>query len=163
MGVFLNDHGLEDEVLKHGSHNQKTHAGSRGGGAGGGGTSSGSKPSKESLLNRKRNNEKTNILSGRVQVLSGKIRAKDPVVADKLKAIESKLDEAGKAGVSNVRHYALINQSARSLSKIDNKHRLGFEEVGQFGNLQTTLNQLENYAVDLEQEIDGTYDTMARS
>jgi len=35
MGIFLNDHGLEQEVLKHGSHNQKTHAGSRGGGIGG--------------------------------------------------------------------------------------------------------------------------------
>ena len=42
MGIFLNDHGLEEEVLKHGSHNQKTHAGSRGSGAGGNGSSSGS-------------------------------------------------------------------------------------------------------------------------
>lgn len=160
MGIFLNDHGLGEEVIKHGSHNQKTHG--RSGGKGGG-ASTGGEPSKENLLNRKRNNEKTNILSGRVQVLSSKIRAKDPVVADKLKAIESKLDEAGKEGVSNVRHYALISQSARGLGKIDNKNKRGFEEVGQLGNFKTTLNQLENYAVDLEQEIDGTYDTMARS
>jgi len=35
MGVFLNDHGLEEEVLKHGSHNQSSH-GRKGGGGGGG-------------------------------------------------------------------------------------------------------------------------------
>lgn len=40
MGVFLNDHGLELEVLKHGSHNQKTHGGKGGSGGGGGGMSS---------------------------------------------------------------------------------------------------------------------------
>ena len=34
MGVFLNDHGLEEEVKKHGSHNQKTHGGKGGGGGG---------------------------------------------------------------------------------------------------------------------------------
>jgi hypothetical protein len=33
MGVFLNDHGLEQEVLKHGSHNQSSH-GRRGRGSG---------------------------------------------------------------------------------------------------------------------------------
>ena len=37
MGIFLNDHGLEEEVLKHGSHNQKTHGGKGGSGGGGGG------------------------------------------------------------------------------------------------------------------------------
>jgi hypothetical protein len=35
MGVFLNDHGLEEEVAKHGSHNQSSH-GRKGGGGGGG-------------------------------------------------------------------------------------------------------------------------------
>lgn len=39
MGIFLNDHGLQEEVIKHGSHNQQTHAGSRGGSAGGSGAS----------------------------------------------------------------------------------------------------------------------------
>ena len=40
MGIFLNDHGLELEVLKHGSHNQASHGGKGGGrkgGSGGGG------------------------------------------------------------------------------------------------------------------------------
>lgn len=45
MGIFLNDHGLEEEVIKHGSHNQKTHAGSRGGGSGAIGTASNPAPS----------------------------------------------------------------------------------------------------------------------
>jgi len=35
MGIFLNDHGLEEEVAKHGSHNQSSH-GRKGGGGGGG-------------------------------------------------------------------------------------------------------------------------------
>jgi len=38
MGIFLNDHGLEQEVIKHGSHDQSSH-GRRGGGKGGSGTS----------------------------------------------------------------------------------------------------------------------------
>ena len=33
MGIFLNDHGLQEEVLKHGSHNQSSH-GRRGRGSG---------------------------------------------------------------------------------------------------------------------------------
>jgi hypothetical protein len=37
-------------VIKHGSHNQKTHAGSRGGGAGGSGSGSAKKPSKGSEM-----------------------------------------------------------------------------------------------------------------
>jgi hypothetical protein len=44
MGIFLNDHGLEQEVLKHGSHNQKTHAGSRGRGGGGGSATGPARP-----------------------------------------------------------------------------------------------------------------------
>ena len=46
MGIFLNDHGLEEEVIKHGSHNQKTHAGSKGG-RGGGGSGNGSSKAPE--------------------------------------------------------------------------------------------------------------------
>jgi len=46
MGIFLNDHGLEEEVLKHGSHNQSSHGrkGSGGGGSSGAGGGSASKP-----------------------------------------------------------------------------------------------------------------------
>ena len=40
MGIFLNDHGLGQEVLKHGSHNQSSH-GRRGGKGGGSGSSGG--------------------------------------------------------------------------------------------------------------------------
>lgn len=43
---------VRDAVIKHGSHNQKTHAGSRGkgGGGGGGGGSSTAKPKKDQIL-----------------------------------------------------------------------------------------------------------------
>jgi len=44
MGIFLNEHIVKQEVLKHGSHNQSSH-GRRGGGKGGSGSGGGdSKP-----------------------------------------------------------------------------------------------------------------------
>lgn len=51
MGIFLNDHGLGQEVLKHASHNQSSH-GRRGGGKGGsgGGSSNTAKPKKDQIL-----------------------------------------------------------------------------------------------------------------
>jgi len=47
MGIFLNEHSLGQEVLKHGSHNQLSH-GRRGGGKGGSGGGSSQVDAKES-------------------------------------------------------------------------------------------------------------------
>ena len=60
MGIFLNDHGLKQEVIKHGSHNQSSH-GRKGGGKGGSGGGS-AVPAKEPQDAEQRMWDKNNTL-----------------------------------------------------------------------------------------------------
>ncbi len=146
-------------VTKHGSHNQKTHAGSRGGGGGG---SSEAKPKRTvgDRIERKRNDEKVNVLSGRVKVLSASLRPANPMAADKLKSIEAKLQMAGKSSTDSKRHYDLVQQSLGGLNKIRNKNLSQFENAGQAGNLKTTLGQLNDYFMDMNDEVTGFYNLL---
>ena len=141
MGIFLNDHGLKEEVIKHGSHNQKTHAGSKGGG-GGSGSASGSSNAKPSKSPNNANEMRQSLASlNRAKRAAGR----DPDAKQKVKDVENLLRRAQKTGGQE----ALDN-----LARNKNKARRDVREGVQLGGVD---------GVDLEESIHEAIVSMGRA
>jgi hypothetical protein len=108
MGVFLNDHGLEEEVKKHGSHNQASHGG-KGGGRKGGGGGGGSAPSAS-----------TDGMTQSIETISGGLQDMTASLEDKMEsdfksgAIDFDKYDRARAGLQSAREAENLLDNARN-------------------------------------------------
>jgi len=129
MGIFLNDHGLKQEVLKHGSHDQKTHgrSGGKGGGGSGGGSAAAGGSSKPTTLG---DTHKKGLATAERNVRGAANSAaarggglKDPYIGPPTKAAVSAADSIRAAGSAKT-----IEEASGHIEAAQGKLNQAFEE-----------------------------------
>jgi hypothetical protein len=152
MGIFLNDHGLGQEVLKHGSHNQLSH-GRRGGGKGGSGAGGGnSKP------NTMMSNEFIDKTGNEV---SNQMRDASISLVDELEGLRERADNAVQIKALNS---ARVNVEGATKDFMSAKKLKGQEKiakiqsgVNKYESALDKISGLEIYRMNVDQVIQNAY------
>ena len=152
MGIFLNDHGLGQEVLKHGSHNQSSH-GRRGGKGGGSGSSGG-----DTKPNTMMSNEFIDKTGNEV---SNQMRDASISFSNELQGLEERAQTAKEIKTLNT---AMDSVQSATKDFMSAKKLKGQEKIKK---LQSGLNKYEGamdkisgldiYRMDVEQVIQNAY------
>ena len=155
MGIFLNDHGLEQEVIKHGSHNQSSH-GRRGGkgGSGGAGSSAESKPKPNTMMSNE-------FIDKTGNEVSNQMRDASISFSNELQGLEERAQTAKEIKTLNT---AMDSVQSATKDFMSAKKLKGQEKIKK---LQSGLNKYEGamdkisgldiYRMDVEQVIQNAY------
>jgi hypothetical protein len=155
MGIFLNDHGLGQEVLKHGSHNQLSH-GRRGGGKGGSGSGGGdSKPN--TMMSDEFIDTKGNEVSRIMQESSISF-------TNELEGLRERADSSVQIKALNTARSS-VEQATRdfiSAKKLKGQEKIKKIQSGvnKYEGAMERISGLDIYRMDVEQVIQNAYDAI---
>ena len=152
MGIFLNEHIVKKEVLKHGSHNQLSH-GRRGGGKGGSGAGGGdSKPN--TMMSDEFIDTKGNEVSRIMQEASVSL-------TDELEGLRERADNAVqiKALTSATVNVEGAMKDFMGARKLKGKQKIGKIQSGvnKYESALDKISGLEIYRMNVDQVIQNAY------
>jgi hypothetical protein len=152
MGIFLNEHIVKKEVLKHGSHNQLSH-GRRGGGKGGSGSGGG-----DSKPNTMMSNEFIDKTGNEV---SNQMRDASISLVDELEGLRERADTASQIKILNS---ARVNVEGATRDFMSAKKLKGQEKiakiqsgVNKYESALDKISGLEIYRMNVDQVIQNAY------
>ena len=158
MGIFLNDHGLGQEVLKHGSHNQSSH-GRRGGKGGGSGSSGGDTKPNTMMSNEfidKTGNEVSNQMRDASISFSNELQGLEEraQTAKEIKTLNTAMDSVQSA-----------TKDFMSAKKLKGQEKIGKIQSGlnKYEGAMDKIQGLDIYRMDVDQVIQNAYDSIPES
>ena len=155
MGVFLNDHGLKQEVIKHGSHDQKTHGRRGGKGSGSGSTGSGeSKPKPNTMMSNEFIDKTGNEVSNQMRDASIDFTNELEGLRERAdNAIQIKALNSARVNVENATKDFMSAKKLKGQEKIK-KIQSGLDK---YEGAMDKIQGLDIYRMDVEQVIQNAY------